>query len=855
MMNKKYLMNGFAALALIAGFSSCVKDVDGVSQADQEVAGKANAEMQLGLTIPKGQSWDMSTQISANVNVNLKSGESYDVAVYANDPIADGVGKVLAKGTVQGGKTYTTKFTGSMATSQLYVGVTDKNNYTRYKLAAVKNGQLAVDFGVSDATARSMRAVTINGDTYDTFNFPTTAELTAVFPTAIPSADGTTGLNNYNTLVNNGGGHNYAITSAGDYTIGGGWQNISWVTDEEYPNGHSVVNYINVYVAVGANENVTITRNGNINFNLYVLSGKVTLASDFGEMSGIISIASGATLNDARDHIASNYGIHVYNKGTYNATNTTQTKRWDGSKDIYYSFDIGNNASIYNEGTFTVSGGLSYSAGAGNTSYFVNFGDDAALTAPSMQLNSTCHFFTDGNVNITGLTSVTQSGITWINNGHYTTGSLKFSAKNTTFYNYCQLKVTGNTWFLDGEFNLMPNSYTEMNTGIFNNFCVNMHDNSGIYIKGGSKWGRQGAGIYQGFRTVNDNATAYVRLGGHSQVPHHKGGAIHFNGQKLTYAIENITFYEEFSGIALDKEFSEVTYSTPKTAEDLATAKSENITFDPSDTAEQAVYSEMSFTEPAEGECAATWGEDGSEKIEEPVPYTFAFEDQIYNGDYDMNDVVLKITPHVVKSGNKITAIDYNNLDVKLVASGATFKIKAYIDDTALFDGKEIHNAFGKYNATEGATQSMINTGKGVTADPVTCTIATPSDIKSTDADGNVSLDFSRLNIWIWVNPETGFQSEAKIYYLDEKEWPYAVMIPNDWAWPTERTIVTSAYAGTDDAETVPITVDGTTVEYKENSFSAWAASETRTAIMNGWFNYPVTGKTMTNASTSATTE
>ena len=72
-MNKKYLMKGLAALAIVAGISSCVKDVDGVNPADQEKAAKENAELQLGLNIPEGQSWNMSTQVTANVNVDKKS--------------------------------------------------------------------------------------------------------------------------------------------------------------------------------------------------------------------------------------------------------------------------------------------------------------------------------------------------------------------------------------------------------------------------------------------------------------------------------------------------------------------------------------------------------------------------------------------------------------------------------------------------------------------------------------------------------------------------------------------------------------------------------------------------------------
>ena len=302
------------------------------------------------------------------------------------------------------------------------------------------------------------RAISVNDDVYREFDFPSQQELSAAYPSSVPfGASGPEYLNDYNQLIANGEGHNYAITRAGEYTIGGGWQNLA------YENGQTVVHPYNVYVSV--NGNVTLKRNGNANFNLYILRGNVTLDSQFGEMGGcLISVARGATLNDQRNSIASNYGIKLFNRGTVNTG----------------AYDIGNNAKVYNEAKFTATGALTYSAGAGNTSYFYNRGDNVELNAPSMTLNSTCHFFTDGNVNITGQTKVTQREIVWVNNGHYTTGSMVFSAKNGTFYNYCQLFVINNCNFTDGLFNMMQGSYAELGTGLFNNFRVNMYDNSGF---------------------------------------------------------------------------------------------------------------------------------------------------------------------------------------------------------------------------------------------------------------------------------------------------------------------------------------------------------------------------------------
>ena len=399
-------------------------------------------------------------------------------------------------------------------------------------------------FGTSTAKAAT-RSITINGDVYDEFNTPSTEEIAAAFPGAIPYGAEEIAVNgDYNYFYSRGEGYNYKITNAGTYNIGGGWMNTQWVSDQNYQNGgYTNVLLYNIYVSVGANEEVTITRQGDAHFNLYILSGKVTLDSNFGEKGGTISVASGATLNDNRDHIACNYGCKLFNRGTINVG----------------AYKIGNNAKVYNQKTFTATGALEYNSGAGNTSYFYNMGDDVVLTAPSMTLNSTCNFISDGTVNISGDTFVTKDGIIWVNNGHYTTGSMRFSAGNSTFYNYCQLIVTGNCSFKDGLFNMMDNSYAEFGTALFNNFHVNMGNNAGFNVKNGSKWGQQGAGIIQGFFAKDNNTTAYVRLAGTTYIPAHKGYAFQASGAKMTIAYEDMKFYKSFN-FYIDQAYANSTY-------------------------------------------------------------------------------------------------------------------------------------------------------------------------------------------------------------------------------------------------------------------------------------------------------
>ena len=742
-MNKKYLMKGMAALALLAGFSSCVKDVDSgsrVSPEDTDKALKEAASLNYGLNIPDGQTWDMTTQVSANVNVNLTPGETYSVAVYANDPIADKKGVYLTKGTVKNGGTFTSTFTVSSGAQSFVVGATDSKGITRFTDGTVKNGVLTADFGAKNAASRSMRSITVGKDTYDTFNFPSEEELAAAFPSAIPGdAEEIAVDGDYHYYVNRGEGYNYKLTSAGTYNIGGGWQNTDWVDE------HTVYHFYNIYISVDGN--VTLKRNGAAHFNLYILKGNVTLVGNYGEQAGLISVAPGATLNDQRNSIAANGGIKLFNRGTIKATNTEK-------------YDIGNNSTVYNEGVFEAAGPLTYSPGAGNTSYFINKGDGkdetVDLKAPSMTLNSTCHFYTEGKTEIAGLTSVTQSGIVWINNGHYTTGSMKFSAHNGTFYNYCQLLVSGECDFLDGMFNMMTGSYAEFGKGLFNNFHVNMYDNSTINIKDGTKFGRQGAGIMQGFYAVDNNATAYVRLGGHTQVPAHKGAALHISGAKLTFAYEKMTFYDEtYTGTSFDG----TSYWNEVTKEQLNARGDENTTWEQHEGATYTQSETVEITTPTNLECTGKIEEKVVPVYEEPVVYSFAFEDRLdEKTDYDLNDVVLQISfPVTARNSNgQVTKIDSTKLNVTLMASGAEFQINAYIGQTKLF-GKEVHEALGKVNDPSVA-QPMINTGR-ISAKPVSTQIGVPDGW-----DG----DFNNLDVWIYVNEDKAETTKSRriIKYL-----------------------------------------------------------------------------------------
>ena len=768
---KKYLLNGFAFLTMGVAMTSCMKEVN--VEVQEQQASLDNAQQTLGFYIPANQDWVMTNTVSANIPINIEDGETYTVKVYSNDPLMDAKGYVLAKETVANGQNFTTTFRAPSYKHAYSIGITNSKGGTMYRTAYLENGQLTefvedqpIEIDEEQVNASRTRAITVKGNTYDTFNFPTDEELAAAFPTeddipasALEIAELTGNL--YFVYKDNSTGRNYKVTKPGSISIGGTWDN-----DKDKSKANNV--YVNV------DGDVTISRNGAEYINLYIINGNVTLDSNFGQCGGLISVAAGATLNDSRKELAHNGGIKLYNKGTVNATNSSE------------GYDINNNAAFYNEGTCNISGPMKYSAGAGNTSFFINMGDDAKLSAPSMTLNSTCHFYSGGTVNIAGETKVTQAGIVWINNGHYTTNTMVFSAHNGTFHNYCQLIVKDNCSFLDGKFNMMNNSYAEFGTALFNNFHVVMGNNSGINIKNGSKWGRQGAGILQGFYAKDDNAQVFVRLGGQTFVPDHKGSAFHVSGAKLVLAYENIKFYSNYNELGLYSTYSGINYWGESTAESLQKAKSENTTWNTHNvtTFITGDYFSSVKVQPVEGQCSANWTVPGVQTItEENQTWTYAFEDNKTKCDFDLNDVVIQV---------RESEADDTKLIVKLVAAGCEYDNYVWLGENQItWDGKaEVHDAFGVAHGV------MVNTGnnKGVDMPAVETTIDKPEGFDFQNADFKIRP--FRIN----SNPNDEDNATSD-YITIVKEgvntglWgPLGLAIPAKWKWPKERYTVNYAY-------------------------------------------------------------
>ena len=784
-MNKKYLMRGFAALALVAGFSSCVKDVDGTSQKEIDDRSKENAELQLGISIPDGQTWDMASQVEANVTVNGDYGANYTVSIYEQNPFQNNnQATVLGKAEVASGGTANISFTCPDASTMVFAALKDEKGYTYVKPATVKNGKVEVVFGENAAGSRSMRTATNSHVNIPTGSSKATveAQAAAILAKSIELNATNNGIDSpgsyyYNSETDNGQtpDPNYVI----NYLISGTWTGLvnklgaagrEWTGGwtEEYGNKVPAYNIVPRTVYVQGKWTIPSTEGSNwqVCGNGYtgqnVVDGIIVVGTKGElEVNGTLNFANLARLIVLP-------GGKVTGTGTINVNN--------GSKAGEESYNFGtisvkklneNFGNFFNYGTITSEELI----GGAGTSCFVNHGKIKVTTAygnngapANLMIKNNCWFEASGEV------------------------AAKVIENAANAYLTCASMKTSSGWGGTPD----DASY------------IAGDNNSLLHVEG--MWRNNNTTVYG--PTSGDNA--FIEIGTIKQWDFTDG---------TTGMIQN-NIYFSYESVERSDNNSDTEWCVN---DNVNKGGNGNVSFIKKNCANVAPIEES--------ECAPGYIPVPPTPIyEELKVYTYAFEDQTVGTDYDMNDVVLKVS-YKVKSTNSDGEVEYDKtkLTATLVAAGATYNIKIKIGNTYLFNEQEIHDALGVNRGV------MVNTGNGKaqTATPISCEVAVPTGFAG---------DFTQLPVSIEV------LSTGKTYvYPNTDNYPHAVMIPVDWRWPLERIIVTEAYPGTSNADKV--TIDG--VDYPVNSFDAWAATPAadRTPAMNGWYNNPNTGKTMTNSS------
>ena len=715
-MNKKYLMRGMAALALLAGFSSCVKDVDGSSSGiNEEQRAKENAELQLGFMIPDGQTWDMASQVTANVSVNLGLDQEYTVGIYDKNPLYDSSAKFFVMETVKEGEALSTSFSLPTSLDQVYVATYDSKNRSVVNTVDVENGQIVANIGGASAAAKN-RAVedasvypnyvktleyylnpTTGRDAYgNTWNLTTTQisveqmKAYTAITDAIITGDTSNGNHTLTDLNHNPSQHFPGNSDGKHFRVASGTE----ITELFHVNGEQgKVNDVVIYVE------------GILHLKGNTLNGPTLV------------VASGGKIILDTDNNMSNAGRFVVMAGG----------SIEAAENVTPTFNVNNGGQCYNAGTINFNGQLNVNGS---------------------------EFYNKGTIMVDVLRN-TAGGI-FTNFGHITarTNTIQGDAYNSIIVNGCYLRFTGDAG--TGPITLLDNSRIDCDGQLYMTGASTMYNlseiNAGsIYCQGATINGPTAQGTFSIVKTskflVSHGGDLYVKNNAYVDCD----PVEFYNYQNVNYRKTMNDNDYSYSG-AYSIIHNNIAHWTTENSSTLIIPK---------------------------GDCTGMGynpGGGGGKIYGDPAVYTYAFEDQTLNTDYDMNDVVLKVS-YVVKeegTGENAGKVIYNKkqLKVQLVAAGATYEIKAKIGDAYLFDGQEIHQAMGQNKGM------MINTGgtggnsvSGVA--PAECTVAVPAGWNGKFEELPVSIEVS---------------TTKKTYaFPNDDIYPHVVMIPVDWAWPMQR--------------------------------------------------------------------
>lgn len=707
-MMKRLITKASAAAALTLTLMACSETNLYESQeqvSDQkQIWNTDNAERVFGVTIDENQDWSMSEEITAAVNVsNLL--DDVTVSIYQTNPTTATKANpavLLSSISTKGGKTEIMKFTMPKSQNVVYVSYKDAKGFTYTMPMGVSDGKLISNIGPSNHFVQNAKGKKRIADNQQA---------------TIPSASIT---------------RTEALQLVGlDQAVEPNWTNttVNWDQDPNFATHFKITQPWNGNIAVLASE----AAYGGAQRYVYV-SSKWTLAQDEQRVGGgaIIVVDNGGeivipaggllqSVNEARLIILP--GGKISGPGNITFTNGTDNFSYNGG-----TIEIG--------GTFN-----------NNFGNFYNYG---TMTADKIAGGATVS--------------------TYVNHGHVTfnNSSTGSGSANTRIYNACwweckdmqeaKIIVNGPTSYLKAGNLKMSDGWDNTSDGAFINLASNslMEVTGDVSLNNTSIVGPTGDYCGLSFGSVSYcNFTAYGYPNGNQPEQGRIINNIYLNVAGNTDAQGN--FNHMINGIGWGKgqyggvDWSEGSYGT----ETLGTGG--------------VLYTrngEANFAIPA-SEC--TPGIEPS-PVPTPVPettpvYTYAFEDTPV-GDYDMNDVVLKVRENEA---------DPNYLDVSIVAVGATFDLYVYLNYQSLFDGKEVHDIFG---APRG---SFVNTVPGEqTYAPVTCTVPKPYGFNFADAP------FAILS--------PGVSGDGLVFIAKAGQDPHGICVPTDWQYPTEYTCIKDAY-------------------------------------------------------------
>ena len=753
-MKKMYLMKGMAVLALGLVVASCNKmdfDQDAYQKAKEaESRQKFINNVMGGQDIDPNQTWSTTKSVSITVTPQ-KDGI---LKIYAANPIGNIVAPLYTT-TAVAGKETTFTVTRPADVEMLYATVLNEDGLIADLLAFNATEASAIVDMTDDTTTRSISRRAASAPTAPGYDQTNPIPVPAA-PTDLPtSANANIKIENNTTTEWGYDGKTVFIAENVTLTITQQWGRAG--SKVYMSKGSKIVNTSGTLYMSGSyiyNDGGTI-EGGLLLDNNSVIWNKGTIDTKDANINyqNDNSLIYNSGMITAKNFTVGQNG-RLWNEGTVTATGTL--KGYNSNAKIYNAAGCNMNAAVFeldnssqyfwNEGTLTVSGAFKTTNSAAATT--VNNG---TIYAGSFDGSAGAHFFNanDAIVVISGETAITNSNTVWVNDGTYTSGTFKVTAGGNQVFNNCRLTVTGK-------------------------FSMGNYDGSRFVLNG------HASVICDEFDWNGDN---YFWLGGGSLLKVTKTlksnninsdkGFFNTTSEYAVISAKAITtdnpngqwraWYEGKIYVDTDEHFALIKINDGQSNMKLA---------------DGALLTGKQGTAPIE------WGEStcrpeykGKKKDPDPVMYYYyAFEDLGAIGDFDFNDVVLRVS-----------APNNGESTVYLMAAGGTLKSKVVYGDQTLCN--EVHEAFEV--ELGGGNFDMVNTGY------------TKRDFVSlgtvTIAEG---ADMANLPFGIVVTGNNG-ESVKVTREVDHKGTAPLMIVVNGypegddagkWFWAKERVNISVAY-------------------------------------------------------------
>lgn len=421
----------------------------------------------------------------------------------------------------------------------------------------------------------------------------------------------------------------------------------------------------------------------------------------------------------------------LYNKGQIVIEKDDEDDEDDGKDDAIV---LDNQSFLYNEGQINFTGDADIEI---YQAVFVNVGNLNGVDA-DLNLSTGAKFLNQGRVNLDD-TDINEAE--WMNEGKYISKEFDIKTNGGSIINRCVLTVEDFDFEASGAV-FESDGYVECKEADFGGGTLN--------LAAGSIFNVTDEVEFKSYFAVNGEEGVTPAL---LYMKEAKAD------DKFTYQQGNANKYTGNLYVSCPEHFKEV--------------KNEYIVPQCSGKA-SLVTEKAQITKPTDGQCEGSYIIPNVTLPTKSEVFTFAFEDIMTKaGDYDFNDVVLKVD-FLAKEGRR---------QVRLVAAGATndlyVKYRDHKSNSSrdLFGGQEVHAAM------KCESGSLVNTAgnngeEAIDYIPGGTTLGTDCDFYIVGSDG--------IEIHLPIHTEGWKDGDV----------PFAIAVPTDWEYPSERQKINAKYPG-----------------------------------------------------------